>query len=188
MELGGQLGAVRLRNFVVSASGTLGYGLEFAHLVHLNRFGGLALKGPSREPMESALAPRFSETHSNMLNAVGLPNSGVRAFVREKLPEWRGFDSTHPASTSGRAEGDPGPNLRAGGIDRTEDALGYLAVGAARVQVLRASYGDQTATEKTVKGVDGLYKTITYIISTSCNDKSEKKALDLKDRCWYNFR
>jgi dihydroorotate dehydrogenase (NAD+) catalytic subunit len=86
-----QLGALRLRNPILAASGTFGYGIEFAHLVDLNRLGGLIVKGLSREPIEGAPPPRLVETPSGMLNAVGLQNVGVRAFVAEKLPELRKY-------------------------------------------------------------------------------------------------
>ena len=85
------MGALRLRNPILAASGTFGYGIEFAHLVDLNRLGGLVVKGLSREPIEGAPPPRLVETPSGMLNAVGLQNVGVRAFVAEKLPELRKY-------------------------------------------------------------------------------------------------
>ena len=92
VDLSVQIGAVRLRNPILTASGTFGYGLEFAHLVDLNRLGGIVVKGLSREPMEGAPPPRLCETPSGMLNAVGLQNIGVRAFVAEKLPVLRKFN------------------------------------------------------------------------------------------------
>jgi dihydroorotate dehydrogenase (NAD+) catalytic subunit len=91
VDLSVQLGALRLRNPILAASGTFGYGIEFAHLVDLNRLGGLVVKGLSREPIEGAPPPRLVETPSGMLNAVGLQNVGVRAFVAEKLPELRKY-------------------------------------------------------------------------------------------------
>jgi dihydroorotate dehydrogenase (NAD+) catalytic subunit len=89
--LGVQLGAVRLRNPIIAASGTFGYGLEFAHLVDLNLLGAIVVKGLSREPMQGAPAPRLIQTSSGMLNAVGLQNIGVRAFIAEKLPALRNY-------------------------------------------------------------------------------------------------
>src|ERR1700747_91963 len=86
VDLSVAIGALRLRNPILAASGTFGYGVEFAHLVNLNRLGGFVVKGLSREPMEGAPPPRLCETPSGMLNAVGLQNIGVRAFVTEKLP------------------------------------------------------------------------------------------------------
>jgi dihydroorotate dehydrogenase (NAD+) catalytic subunit len=75
-----------LRNPVIAASGTFGYGVEFETIVKLDELGGLVVKGLSREPMPGNPAPRLFETASGMLNSVGLQNIGVRAFVAEKLP------------------------------------------------------------------------------------------------------
>src|SRR6202008_5205033 len=101
VDLSVQVGALRLANPIIAASGTFGYGLEFAHLVDLNRLGGFVTKGLSREPIEGAPAPRLFPTASGMLNAVGLQNVGVRAFVAEKLPVLRKFDTTIIANVFG---------------------------------------------------------------------------------------
>lgn len=85
------VGALRLSNPILAASGTFGYGVEFAHLVDLSRLGGIVVKGLSLEPMAGAPEPRLCETPSGMLNAVGLQNIGVRAFVAEKLPTLRQY-------------------------------------------------------------------------------------------------
>ena len=78
---------IALRNPVLAASGTFGYGVEFERLVDLNALGGLVVKGLSREPMEGNPPPRIWEAQAGMLNSIGLQNIGVRAFVREKLPQ-----------------------------------------------------------------------------------------------------
>ena len=101
VDLSVQIGALRLRNPILAASGTFGYGLEFAHLVNLNRLGGFVTKGLSHEPMEGAPPPRLYPTPSGMLNAVGLQNVGVRAFVAEKLPVLRKFDTAVIANVFG---------------------------------------------------------------------------------------
>ena len=101
VDLSVQVGALRLRNPILAASGTFGYGLEFAHLVHLDRIGGFVTKGLSLEPMEGAPPPRLCETPSGMLNAVGLQNIGVRAFVAEKLPALRKYDTAVIANVFG---------------------------------------------------------------------------------------
>ena len=103
VDLSVKIGALRLRNPILAASGTFGYGLEFAHLVDLNRLGGFVTKGLSREPIEGAPAPRLYPTPSGMLNAVGLQNVGVRAFVAEKLPVLRKFDTAVIANVFGYA-------------------------------------------------------------------------------------
>jgi dihydroorotate dehydrogenase (NAD+) catalytic subunit len=84
-----RIGSLELANPILAASGTFGYGVEFAHLVHLDRLGGFVTKGLSAQPMAGAPAPRLAETAAGMLNAVGLQNIGVRAFVAEKLPALR---------------------------------------------------------------------------------------------------
>jgi dihydroorotate dehydrogenase (NAD+) catalytic subunit len=101
VDLSVQVGALRLANPVLAASGTFGYGIEFAHLVDLNRLGGIVVKGLSLEPLEGAPAPRLCETAGGMLNAVGLQNIGVRAFVRDKLPELRKFRTAIVANVFG---------------------------------------------------------------------------------------
>jgi len=93
VDLSVQVGALRLQNPILVASGTFGYGLEFAHLVDLDRLGGIITKGLSLEPMEGAPAPRLCETPSGMLNAVGLQNIGVAAFLQDKLPLLRKYNT-----------------------------------------------------------------------------------------------
>src|SRR5271156_949482 len=77
---------IRLRNPVLAASGTFGYGVEFERLVDLNALGGLVVKGLSREPMDGNPPPRIWEAAAGMINSIGLQNIGVRAFVRDKMP------------------------------------------------------------------------------------------------------
>ncbi|MGH9406540.1 MAG: dihydroorotate dehydrogenase [Terriglobia bacterium] len=77
---------IHFQNPVLTASGTFGYGQEFAHLIDLNRLGGIAVKGISAEPMPGNPPPRIYETESGMLNAIGLQNVGARKFLEEKLP------------------------------------------------------------------------------------------------------
>ncbi len=91
VDLTVQIGALRLVNPVIAASGTFGYGAEFSHLLDLNRLGGIVVKGLSLEPMLGAPAPRLVGTPAGMLNAVGLQNVGVRKFIAEKLPALRPY-------------------------------------------------------------------------------------------------
>jgi len=100
-DLSVNVGTLRLSNPILAASGTFGYGVEFAHLVDLNRLGGLVVKGLSIEPMAGAPEPRLCETPSGMLNAVGLQNIGVRAFVAEKLPALRQYRTAVIANVFG---------------------------------------------------------------------------------------
>lgn len=77
---------IELKNPVIAASGTFGYGLEFVTQADFGQLGAIVVKGLSRDPMAGNPGPRLAETASGMLNAVGLQNIGVRAFVRDKLP------------------------------------------------------------------------------------------------------
>jgi dihydroorotate dehydrogenase (NAD+) catalytic subunit len=83
------VGGVRLPNAVIAASGTFGYGTEFAGLVDLAEVGAIAVKGLSLRPSPGKPAPRLIETPAGMLNAIGLQNIGVDAFLRERLPALR---------------------------------------------------------------------------------------------------
>jgi len=80
---------IELKNPIIAASGTFGYGLEFEDVVHLDRLGGFVVKGLSKEPMIGNPPPRLFETAAGMLNAIGLQNIGARAFIDEKLPKLR---------------------------------------------------------------------------------------------------
>jgi dihydroorotate dehydrogenase (NAD+) catalytic subunit len=86
MTLSTTLCGVELRNPVLAASGTFGYGVEFEKQVDLSALGGFVVKGLSREPIEGNPAPRLYETRCGMMNSIGLQNIGVRAFCKEKLP------------------------------------------------------------------------------------------------------
>jgi len=77
---------IRMKNPVMTASGTFGYGQEYQDLFDLNQLGALITKGISLKPMEGNPPPRICETPSGMLNAIGLQNVGVKVFIRDKLP------------------------------------------------------------------------------------------------------
>jgi len=81
------LGGIALRNPVLTASGTFGYGSEFAPFFDLAAIGGIVAKSLTLEPRQGNLPPRIAETAAGMLNAIGLENVGVDAFVAEKLPK-----------------------------------------------------------------------------------------------------
>jgi dihydroorotate dehydrogenase (NAD+) catalytic subunit len=87
------IGALQLRNPVMTASGTFGYGEEFASLVNLHRLGAIIVKGVSLEPRPGNPPPRTAETPAGMLNAIGLENVGLERFVTEKLPFLQNIDT-----------------------------------------------------------------------------------------------
>jgi len=93
-DLAVRFAGITLKNPVIAASGTFGYGLEFEDIVHLDKLGGFVVKGLSREPMSGNPPPRLYETSAGMLNAIGLQNIGARAFLDEKLPKLREIKNT----------------------------------------------------------------------------------------------
>src|SRR5512134_2826995 len=89
MDLSVSIGALKLANPLIAASGCFGYGVEYADIVDLSTLGGVAVKGLFLTEREGHPPPRIVETPSGMLNAIGLQGIGVHRFVREKLPELR---------------------------------------------------------------------------------------------------
>lgn len=93
MDLSVDIGGVRLKNPVMTASGTFGYGQEFAPMMDLNRLGGIIVKGLSLKSSKGNPPPRIAETACGMLNAIGLENVGIDAFGRDKLPILAGLST-----------------------------------------------------------------------------------------------
>jgi len=87
-----KLAGITLKNPILTASGTFGYGLEFAELVDLNALGGITTKGIYLKPKMGNPPQRIAETRAGMLNAIGLENVGVDVFLNEKLPKLRAYD------------------------------------------------------------------------------------------------
>ncbi|OGW28107.1 MAG: dihydroorotate dehydrogenase B catalytic subunit [Nitrospirae bacterium GWC2_57_13] len=92
-DLSVEFAGIKLKNPVLTASGTFGYGEEYAEFVDLNKLGGVIVKGISLKPLSGNPPPRIWETPSGMLNAIGLENPGVDVFLRNKLPFLRQFDT-----------------------------------------------------------------------------------------------
>ena len=96
-----QLGPLKLKNPVITASGTFGYGTEFLPFVDLSRLGGICVKGLSLSPRKGNAPPRTFETPAGMINAIGLANVGVEEFVRAKLPALRPYGTAIIANVFG---------------------------------------------------------------------------------------
>lgn len=93
MGLAVEIGSLKLKNPVMTASGTFGYGEEYSEFLDLNMLGAVVVKGISLKPMEGNPPPRICETPCGMLNAIGLQNIGLKRFLKEKLPYLRQFDT-----------------------------------------------------------------------------------------------
>ncbi len=148
---------LELKNPVMTASGTFGYGLEFADFIHLEDLGGIIVKGTTLHPREGNDYPRMVETASGMLNCVGLQNKGVDYFCKHIYPEIKSIDTNMIVNVSGSTLEDYAecaarineldkipaielniscPNVRQGGM-----AFGVTCEGAASVvKAVRAKY------------------------------------------------
>jgi dihydroorotate dehydrogenase (NAD+) catalytic subunit len=105
-DLAVTVGSVRLKNPVMTASGTFGYGVEFLPFLDLSELGGIVVKGLSPKPRRGNPPERIVETPAGMLNAIGLQNVGVDAFITDKLPQLAPYDTAVIANVFGETEGE----------------------------------------------------------------------------------
>ncbi len=100
-ELSVNIGNLQMKNPVMTASGTFGYGIEYADFLDISRIGGIIVKGTTIQPREGNLYPRMAETPSGMLNAVGLQNKGAQYFVDHIYPQIMNVDTNMIVNVSG---------------------------------------------------------------------------------------
>ena len=123
VDLSVDLAGVRLKNPIVVASGTFGFGREYGQFYDLSELGGICAKGLTLNPREGNPAPRIAETPMGILNSVGLQNPGVDAFIEHELPELRKHDLAVIANISGNTPEEYGimcEKLSAAGVDMIE--------------------------------------------------------------------
>lgn len=101
VDLSVEIGKLKLKNPIMTASGTFGYGEEFADFIDLNRLGGIIVKGTTLHHREGNPYPRMAETPSGMLNAVGLQNKGVDYFIEHIYPRIKDLDTRMIVNVSG---------------------------------------------------------------------------------------
>lgn len=101
MNLSVNIAGMKLKNPVIAASGTFGFGREYSKFFDLNRLGGISVKGLTLEPRKGNAPPRIAETPGGILNSVGLQNPGVHAFIRDEIPFLRQYDVAVIANIAG---------------------------------------------------------------------------------------
>lgn len=106
VDLNVEIGALKLKNPIMTASGTFGYGEEFSDLIDLNKPGGIIVKGTTLHPRQGNPYPRMVETPSGMLNAVGLQNKGVDYFIEHIYPRIKNLDTRIVVNVSGASVSD----------------------------------------------------------------------------------
>ena len=109
-DLSVRINRLRLKNPVMTASGTFGYGLEYADFVSLDQIGGIIVKGTTLQPREGNDYPRMAETPSGMLNCVGLQNKGVDYFCDHIYPQIKDIDTNMIVNAAPHPI--PTPNVR----------------------------------------------------------------------------
>ena len=100
-DLNVKIGSLALKNPVLTASGTFGYGLEFDDFIDVNTLGGIIVKGTTLEPREGNAYPRMAETPMGMLNAVGLQNKGIDFFITDIYPKIKNYKTNVIVNVSG---------------------------------------------------------------------------------------
>jgi dihydroorotate dehydrogenase (NAD+) catalytic subunit len=103
-DLSVHIGSLELKNPIMPASGTFGYGTEFSDFFNVSLLGAVVLKGVSRTPVEGNPCPRIYETPAGMLNAIGLQNIGAEVLVRDKIPALKSIGVPLIANIWGRSE------------------------------------------------------------------------------------
>ena len=152
-DLSTEFAGIRLKNPVITASGTFGYGEEFSELIDLDLLGGFVVKGLSSQPMRGTSPPRLHETASGMLNAVGLQNVGVRRFLSEKLPGLRKYDTRIFANVFGTSTEEYVEVVHA--LNESEGLSGYeINISCPNVKKGGIVYGtDPVATHEVVRAI-----------------------------------
>ncbi len=101
VDLSINIAGLKMKNPVIAASGTFGFGREYAEYMDLNKLGGISVKGLKLEPTKGNPPPRIAETPAGILNSVGLQNPGVKGFIKNEIPYLRTFDTAIIANVAG---------------------------------------------------------------------------------------
>jgi dihydroorotate dehydrogenase (NAD+) catalytic subunit len=152
-DLSVRIGPLALKNPVLTASGTFGYGTEFGSYFNAAKLGGLITKTVTLEPRDGNPMPRIAETPAGMLNSIGLANVGVKRFLSEKLPKLQGLDTVVVVNVAGNTAGEYAEVVRQVESHPRVDAI-EVNVSCPNVEKGGLAFGtDRTATEAVTAAV-----------------------------------
>ena len=167
VELSVELAGVKLKNPIVVASGTFGFGREYGQFYDLSELGGICAKGLTLHRREGNPPPRIAETPMGILNSVGLQNPGVDAFIAEELPELRKHDLAVIANISGNTPEEYGimcEKLSAAGVDMIE-----VNISCPNVKAGGLAYGTKPELAAEVTKVAKEHATVPVMVKLSPN-------------------
>ena len=167
VELSVELAGVKLKNPIVVASGTFGFGREYGQFYDLSELGGICAKGLTLHRWEGNPPPRIAETPMGILNSVGLQNPGVDAFIAEELPELRKHDLVVIANISGNTPEEYGimcEKLSEAGVDMIE-----VNISCPNVKAGGLAYGTKPALAAEVTKVAKEHATVPVMVKLSPN-------------------
>ena len=167
VELSVELAGVKLKNPIVVASGTFGFGREYGQFYDLSELGGICAKGLTLHRWEGNPPPRIAETPMGILNSVGLQNPGVDAFIAEELPELRKHDLAVIANISGNTPEEYGimcEKLSAAGVDMIE-----VNISCPNVKAGGLAYGTKPELAAEVTKVAKEHATVPVMVKLSPN-------------------
>ena len=173
-DLSVKIGGLQMKNPVMTASGTFGYGEEYADFVDLTQIGGIIVKGTTLHPREGNPYPRMAETPQGMLNAVGLQNKGVHYFVEHIYPRIKDIDTNMIVNVSGSAIEDYAETARIiDGLDRIPAI--ELNISCPNVKQGGMAFGvTARGAEEVVSAVRKVYhKTLIVKLSPNVTDITE---------------
>ena len=167
MDLSVDLAGVKLKNPVVVASGTFGFGREYGQFYNLNELGGICCKGLTLHRREGNPPPRIAETPMGILNSVGLQNPGVDAFIQHELPELKKHDLAIIANISGNTPEEYGimcEKLSAAGVDMIE-----VNISCPNVKAGGLAYGTKPELAAEVTKMAKSHSTVPVMVKLSPN-------------------
>lgn len=167
VDMSVNLAGMTMKNPIVVASGTFGFGREYGRFYDLSEIGGICVKGLTAQPREGNPAPRIAETPMGVLNSVGLQNPGVDAFIANELPDLKKHDVRIIANISGNTPeeyGEMSEKLSAAGVDMIE-----VNISCPNVKAGGLAYGTKPELAAEVTEIAKRHSSVPVMVKLSPN-------------------